>query len=618
MRHLLFLLGFLFSDLVFAKECDVNPCSRDVIVVVDGSTAMQTTTYVSEQIRMVLKFLNGWTLSETGARVALVGAYFGNEFLGGDYYTDSSLMEKNVSVNFVQCRHNMETTRFIDERYVYGTAYGTRLNTMKRIIIFTAMNDPADIVRSAARMQKFKDSGFQVSIVGIGSSESSFSGVPYHKFFGIPFVNLDSPSDSFINLIINDGVCFWDDNFPKTTPHNCPTRQTTTIKTTTRGKGPTVAGTTKTTTRAPPTHPPFPVGDYRDCGCNLQDLFIDIVFLVDNSLAMGDGLQMIKAEINSLVATMSLDPQRKKHAQVGIITYNNEAKVVFEPSAYTDEDEFTEDLWETPLLQQASDILEVNLQAGLIEAGKMIGQMRVGVKKTIVIYASAYNDEDNDPKQAAAQLKEGGVEIITVAFVQPQETTLVLKMGELASPRMNFTSYRDRLLVEELEDAFCQVNCYCPIGWSQLVLNDRKYGECYFETMIDANWKAARPECGLLGHSGSGHLVYINSGLKQKFLNDFAVKKWTEGAKERPNYDIGLYFNATFNKYVWVNGVTDPPYFNWAINEPNSATGECVKAVLKDDNSFAWETVNCVTDNSRGLCQEMTCDTDFYCDGFEI
>lgn len=45
-----------------------------------------------------------------------------------------------------------------------------------------------------------------------------------------------------------------------------------------------------------------------------------------------------------------------------------------------------------------------------------------------------------------------------MAFVEPESSNLVMKIGEIASPRMNFTSFRDDLLVEQMEDALCQVS----------------------------------------------------------------------------------------------------------------------------------------------------------------
>lgn len=50
--------------------------------------------------------------------------------------------------------------------------------------------------------------------------------------------------------------------------------------------------------------------------------------MIDVSEGMGQGgLMMVKAEINTLVGQMSLDPNIQKHVQVGLIKYSDKAEV---------------------------------------------------------------------------------------------------------------------------------------------------------------------------------------------------------------------------------------------------------------------------------------------------
>uniref|UniRef100_A0A8R1IP26 C-type lectin domain-containing protein n=2 Tax=Caenorhabditis japonica TaxID=281687 RepID=A0A8R1IP26_CAEJA len=226
--------------------------------------------------------------------------------------------------------------------------------------------------------------------------------------------------------------------------------------------------------------------------------------------------------------------------------------------------------------------------------------------------------DDQGPDRAnriASNIKESGHTIITVAFVEPGSSDMVIQIGELASPRMNFTSFKHESLVNELEDALCQVNCYCPNGWGQLILEHRKYGECFFPTKLDASWTASKYECPLISqeHTGNGHLVYVNSELKNEFLNQFYMENWAPENQETPNYDIGYAYDKTSKKYVWVNGVTNNPYTNWAEKQPNIGEGDCVQAVQEKDTDFKWYSIDCATRSGRGLCQEAACDSDFYC-----
>ncbi|EFP09129.1 CRE-CLEC-160 protein [Caenorhabditis remanei] len=621
------ILLVVFPVIVSTNECYVTPCTRDIIIVVDGSSSMQTSTYVSQEINMITKLTYSWTLDESKVRLALVGAYFGNEFNGLDYFTDGSLVEKRLqSFRLAAMQYGLfngdfnTTVRFLDERYVGQRAnFGPRINVQKRIVIFTSHSGVDDIASTKDTLQRFGQLGYAVTLVGIGVSESVYKSTYYHKFVSVQLFELGVVAQSIIDSITEDGICFLDQGWTTPKPEICTTSTTTTRAPTTTTKKTASVKPATTPKPVPPTQPPFPVGDYQDCSCTTQSLYIDIVFVIDVSEGMGlGGLMMVKAEINTLVGQMSLDPNIQKHVQVGLIKYSNEAEIVFKPSDYDDEDEFTEDLWSDPRLQDVDKVDEVNLHLGLQKAAKMIGSMRRGVRKVVVVYAASYNDEGNDDaRQIAANIRESGYEIITVAFVEPESSNLVMKIGEIASPRMNFTSFRDDLLVEEMEDAFCQVNCYCPNGWKQLVLENRKYGECFFPTKIDASWTATKFECPILSkdHTGNGHLVYVNSALKNQFLNDFYMNHWDPENQEKPNYDIGYYYDKTTKKFIWVNGVTNNPYSNWAEGYPDITKGECVMAKRVDgtQEDFRWVSVNCQTDYGRGLCQEAACDSDFYC-----
>ncbi|CAI2347910.1 unnamed protein product [Caenorhabditis sp. 36 PRJEB53466] len=631
-------LLFLYSNLVttvLSAECYVTPCTRDIILVVDGSSSMQTSTYVSQEINMITKLTYSWTLDDSKVRLALVGAYFGNEFNGMDYFTDSSTVEKRLqSFRIAAMQYGLfngdfnTTIRFLDERYVGPRAnFNPRDNIQKRIVLFTSHNGVADVASTKNKLQEFAQLGYETTIVGIGVEESVYKNTYYHKFVAVQLFELGVVAQSIIDTITDEGICFLDNGWTTPKAEVCTTTTTTTrAPTTTTTKGSVVSGgtTKKPTTQkpVPPTQPPFPVGDYQNCSCTTQSLYIDIVFVVDTSAGMGSGgLMMVKAEINTLVGQMSLSAEYEKHVQVGLIKYSNVAQTVFNPSDYDDEDQFSEDLWTDPRLDDVDENEdEVNLHAGLREAANMLATMRKGVRKVVVVYAASYDDEGkDDARTIASNIKASGHTIITVAFVEPESSSLVMQIGEIASKRMNFTSFKDELLVEQLEDAFCQVNCYCPNGWEQLVLEERKYGECFFPTKLDASWTATKYECPLLSkdHTGNGHLVYVNSALKNTFINDFYMNPdiWDPENLETPNYDIGYYYEKTSQKYVWVNGVTNNPYTNWAEGHPNVTKGECVAArqINGTITDFRWFSINCATESGRGLCQEAACDSDFYC-----
>ncbi|CAB3402684.1 unnamed protein product [Caenorhabditis bovis] len=499
--------GDKFLSVVLA-ECYVTPCTRDVIIMVDGSLSMKNTDYINQEISFVNKLIDGWTLANDKVRVAVVGAYFANEFQSSPYLTTrkdalNRLERYRVSATQYGLYDGTFSTcvSFLESVYMGQKAlYGPRENIQKRIIIFTAHNDPVDVASTKDSLQRFADNGFAVTIVGIGSLQPVYSLTKYHRFVNLSLANMASGNQAIINDIIDNGVCFLSPGFTTPKPEICTTSTTQKPTTTTSAKR---DGTTRKPVR--PTHPPQIVGDYQNCSCHLDTLYLDIVFVVDNSKAMTDmGLVLVKAEIATIVGQMNIDPSTKQHSEIGLITYNAEAEIVFEPTHFTDVDDFNEALYEDPRLEHVSNNVEVNLVVGLEKAADMLGNMRRGVHKAVIIYASAYKD-DGDATHIADQIKESGYDIITIAYVEPDESILVEKIGELASPRMNLTSYRDDLLVDEIEDALCQVNCYCPNQWTQLIIDGRRFSECFFEVQIDANWISSRYACealSKLNHTG--------------------------------------------------------------------------------------------------------------------
>lgn len=60
-----------------------------------------------------------------------------------------------------------------------------------------------------------------------------------------------------------------------------------------------------------------------------------------------------------------------------------------------------------------------------------------------------------DPKAIANQIKESGTKIITVAFRQQPEGSLVEKLSHLASPGFSFAS-RQSIITDEILRALCQ------------------------------------------------------------------------------------------------------------------------------------------------------------------
>uniref|UniRef100_A0A8R1HHT4 VWFA domain-containing protein n=1 Tax=Caenorhabditis japonica TaxID=281687 RepID=A0A8R1HHT4_CAEJA len=295
----------------------------------------------------------------------------------------------------------MHTIHFLDDRYVGRRAiYGARVNAQKRIVIFTSHSGVDDVASTKEKLREFAQLGYAVTIVGIGVGEEVYKNTYYHKFVSVQLFELGVVAQSILDTITEEGICFLDEGWTTPKPEICTTTTTTTrAPATTITKAP-------STPRPLPTQPPFPVGDYQNCSCSPQSLYIDIVFVIDTSAGMGaDGLMMVqysnlspqnnrfqvKADISTLVGQMSLDPNSERHVQVGLIKYSNVAVTIFKPSDYNNEDEFNVDLWTDARLADVDENEdEVNLNLGLVEAARMLGSMRRGVKKAVVVYAASY------------------------------------------------------------------------------------------------------------------------------------------------------------------------------------------------------------------------------------
>ncbi|XP_072022189.1 uncharacterized protein [Amphiura filiformis] len=133
-------------------------------------------------------------------------------------------------------------------------------------------------------------------------------------------------------------------------------------------------------------------------------------------------------------------------------------------------------------------------------------------------------------------------------------------------------------------------------------------GKCYWEGTINPNpdWQDAEDDCVANG----GHLVTIDSGVTQEFLND-----WQSG---RGDFWIGLTDQTTEGLWVWIEDPTTTiwtgttaaaggtafggAYTNWRADQPNDAGGDqdCARMDISADD---WVDDTC-TDTYRYICQQ--------------
>ncbi|KAK5983083.1 hypothetical protein GCK32_005402 [Trichostrongylus colubriformis] len=160
-----------------------------------------------------------------------------------------------------------------------------------------------------------------------------------------------------------------------------------------------------------------------------------------------------------------------------------------------------------------------NIEAGIRIAAERFGsaEHRVNAQKVIVIVASAYETgKYSDPTEVADTFKEDGGIIITVEYVQ-EHGAVVPKLGNLSSPGpYQFTNRFGNLTNEDLRQAFCKANCFCPTNYDPFTWGDTvPHGGCYRTIPLTAIQLLANNNCR---KQHNGTLAKVESRDKSLFL----------------------------------------------------------------------------------------------------
>ncbi|EPB70138.1 lectin C-type domain protein, partial [Ancylostoma ceylanicum] len=302
-----------------------------------------------------------------------------------------------------------------------------------------------------------------------------------------------------------------------------------------------------------------------------QRLQLDIVIAIDvSSKTTGERLAQVADSISKLTRQFTFDRNDNRHVRLGIVTFAKERKLV-EPDITSFDD-----------------------------------AMRALEKVTTTTEEVAYltrKTEDKNVTKIADYIKGSETQIITIAASDDNEVQQMLE--KISSPQMSF-ELSDHNLIENILDSLCQANCYCPLKWHQLVLNGRRYGECFFFTKIDANWNAARSACKRI--RSDSHLVHVSSEEEHEALRDLAIA--THKQLDNPNpihYHIGLSYSEELETYTWEGGANDVTFSNWDTNYPDLSKGKCVRAELKSETEVVWRNVPCSkTASKTGTVEDLT------------
>uniref|UniRef100_A0A1I7UTG0 VWFA domain-containing protein n=1 Tax=Caenorhabditis tropicalis TaxID=1561998 RepID=A0A1I7UTG0_9PELO len=339
-----------------------------------------------------------------------------------------------------------------------------------------------------------------------------------------------------------------------------------------------------------------------ECGATLNNLWVDVVAIIDNSKGMGkDGLIKISATLSSIFGTgIQIGSGIRRSTRVGIITYSDSTQIVADLNEIQSPEQLQKVVFSSAVSVGSSE--HSYLANGLVAAEKMFNDdsQREKYRKVVIVFAASYKETGKlTPFVQAAKMKGNSIRIITVGFDQQGGGELLVKLAKIATPGFNFTNAGS--IVKPVQNALMQANCYCPNDWVQYQdSNNRFYKSCLNHAKIESIWETARKGC-------------------QEMLNGaYLANEYSQSKKDF----ISLYTNTSttyFNGLIRVGGVWmwDQPdylkplggYSNWDYGYPDSRDGFDRVINVKVNGVTRWQNVE-KTEAMDYVCETLAYDTD--------
>ncbi|ETN83797.1 lectin C-type domain protein [Necator americanus] len=225
------------------------------------------------------------------------------------------------------------------------------------------------------------------------------------------------------------------------------------------------------------------------------------------------------------------------------------------------------------------------------------------MKETAYLEDRTRKGSYNDPTVAADTFKEDGGYIITVEYVQEHGQNIPLLANLASGPQFQFTNIYGNLTGEQVRQAFCEANCFCPTNYNPF---NQAYtvpaGGCYRPVPISAIQTLAAKNCR---QHHNANLAKVESRDKSLFLSTLFPSK--------TKFWIGLkyYYNG---QYQWADGTMlySSDYQMWAPGYPNLSAGQCVYMYQYSGFSSGWFNDDC-GDDQNYVCQSVPCSANNYC-----
>ncbi|EYC06262.1 hypothetical protein Y032_0077g1110 [Ancylostoma ceylanicum] len=231
------------------------------------------------------------------------------------------------------------------------------------------------------------------------------------------------------------------------------------------------------------------------CSCTHKNIWLDVYFLIDASLAMTSaGFDGATAFVQSVLYKMTLGQAYGQQSRVGFITYSADTSMWYDLTTFQSTDDMINN---ADLTYNGSRGTNIEAAIRLASNSFDTSSHRDNAQKVIVIVASDYQEGNyNDPTVAAEAFKEDGGYIITVEYVQEHDQPIPLLATLASGPQFQFTNRFGNLTAEDIRTAFCKANCFCPTNYNPDNQGDIvPLGGCYRPVSISAIQVLAAKNC---------------------------------------------------------------------------------------------------------------------------
>ncbi|CAI4233364.1 unnamed protein product [Auanema sp. JU1783] len=370
----------------------------------------------------------------------------------------------------------------------------------------------------------------------------------------------------------------------------------------------------------------------RECPCSKDDgngLWLDISIAIDVSAGMGsESLIMTVGDIASLFPTTAIGndtgPSPGQTSRIAITTFDTRANTVFGLNDLTSNNDFNNQIWNIININTTNPTssLKVGLSGALsaLTKGRADGK-RSNFRQVIIVYTATCDSTpgDDDPSNIASDIKGDNIDIIMVGYDKIGNGNLKTCVKNLASPNSAFAN-TDSNLVGEIQQALCQVNCFCAPLWSNFHSGMKKFGTCIRLGNSPALYQAAKHSCNAL--APDSYLVNEFSAQKHNFV--------VGSAKGDPTFKVPhlFYIGLTYvnGQWLWEQqaGSSQIPYvqsndtsFGWCPGFPDgkeTAGNSCVleTPLSSSETQVCWQNVPCIPAKYY-YCQRNTCDVNNFC-----